>query len=228
MERYSVINTKMPREFILLRGSGCRWRRCAFCDYHTDTGDDPYRQVNRDVLRRVTGVHGVLDVINSGSAMELDDETISHLRRLVVEKHIHTLWFEAHYMYRDRLEEFAQQFAPVTVKFRCGVETFDPMLRERWRKGIPRDVTAADVARYFQGVCLLCCTKGETKERIVNDIELARRYFEYFSVNLFCDNSTQVERDETLVRWFMRELFPSLKDDERVEVLCENVDLGVG
>lgn len=228
MERYSVINTKFPREFILLRGSGCRWRRCAFCDYHTDTGDDPYRLVNRDVLRRVTGVHGVLDVINSGSAMELDDETISHLRRLVVEKHIHTLWFEAHYMYRDRLEEFAQQFAPATVKFRCGVETFDPELRERWRKGIPRDVTAADVARYFQGVCLLCCTKGETKERIINDIELARRYFEYFSLNLFCDNSTQVERDETLVGWFMSELYPLLRDDERVEVLCENVDLGVG
>lgn len=36
MERYSVITNKNPREIVLLRGSGCKWRRCAFCDYHLD------------------------------------------------------------------------------------------------------------------------------------------------------------------------------------------------
>ena len=35
MERYSLIHTKLPREFVLLQGTGCRWGKCTFCDYHT-------------------------------------------------------------------------------------------------------------------------------------------------------------------------------------------------
>jgi hypothetical protein len=77
-------------------------------------------------------------------------------------------------------------------------------------------------------VCLLCCTKGETKERIQRDIELALKYFEYFSVNLFCNNTTQVKRDEELALWFEKEIFPQLKDNPKVEILMNNLDLGVG
>ena len=131
-------------------------------------------------------------------------------------------------MYRHRLEEFAKQFAPATVKFRCGVESFDAALRSSWAKGIPADVTAADVAKHFKGVCLLCCTEGDSKERITNDIATAKKYFEYFSVNLFCNNTTTVKRDEALASWFVKELYPVLKDDSQVEVLVENIDLGVG
>ena len=90
MQRYSLIHTKMPREFVLLQGSGCKWRRCTFCDYHEDVSDNPFA-VNREVLSRVTGHYGVLDVINSGSAMELDEETIDMIRRVAEEKKIHTL-----------------------------------------------------------------------------------------------------------------------------------------
>ena len=36
MIRYSVITEKNPREIVLLRGSGCVWKKCAFCDYHLD------------------------------------------------------------------------------------------------------------------------------------------------------------------------------------------------
>ena len=78
MDRYSKIDTILPREFVLLQGKGCRWSRCTFCNYHEDISDNPFA-VNREILQRVTGVHRVLDVINSGSAMELDDETISLL-----------------------------------------------------------------------------------------------------------------------------------------------------
>lgn len=276
MERYSIIRDKMPREFVLLQGTGCRWGRCEFCDYHTDVSDDPF-EVNRRVLEQVTGEYGVLDVINSGSAMELDDRTIEMLRRVIVEKNIHTLWCEMHWMYRNKLEEFSlkiteDRFNPLPlsqgentsaiyclpvsrdaaccvltsedgggnnsqlltfnsqllIKFRCGVETFDGELRKRWNKGVPEAVTAEDVAKYFQGVCLLCCTKGETRERIVHDIELARRYFEYFSVNVFCNNTTNIKRDPELVEWFVREVYPTIKDDPRIEVLIDNTDLGVG
>ena len=114
------------------------------------------------------------------------------------------------------------------VKFRCGVESFDSTLRSSWAKGIPATVTAADVSRHFKGVCLLCCTEGDTKERILSDIATAKKYFEYLSVNLFCNNTTVVKRDEELAAWFVKELYPTLKDDAQIEVLVENCDLGVG
>ncbi|MBQ8500956.1 MAG: hypothetical protein IJ494_01410 [Bacteroides sp.] len=227
MERYSLIHTKLPREFVLLQGKGCRWRQCTFCDYHEDVSKHPYA-VNREVLAQVTGCYGVLDVINSGSAMELDDDTLALIEQVVQERKIHTLWFEAHYMYRLRLQEFARRFAPATVKFRCGVETFDPVLRQSWKKGIPSTVTPEEIARYYQGVCLLCCTEGDSKDRILIDIALAKQHFEYFSINLFCNNHTSVRRSEALAAWFVREVYPRLKDDPQVEVLLGNTDLGVG
>ncbi len=227
MERYSLIDTKLPREFVLLQAGGCKWGKCTFCDYHSDKNPEPF-QTNRLVLEKVTGIYGVLDVINSGSAMELDSQTIDMIKQVVKEKNIHTLWFEMHYMYRNQLLDFAKQFSGVEVKFRCGIETFDAKLREKWNKGVGKEVTAEEVARYFQGVCLLCCTKGETKERIQRDIELALKYFEYFSVNLFCNNTTQVKRDEELALWFEKEIFPQIKDNPKVEILMNNLDLGVG
>lgn len=222
-----MIHTKKPREFVLLQGTGCRWKKCTFCDYHEDVSEHPF-VVNEPVLRQVTGQYGVLDVINSGSAMELDKDTIELIKKIIKEKKIHTLWFEAHYMYHKKLPSFAEQFAPVQVKFRCGVETFDSTLRDSWNKGIPSSVSVQDIARYFQGVCLLCCTQSESKEHILQDIKLAKQYFEYFSVNVFCNNHTPIKQDTELITWFAKEVYPMIKDDSQIEVLMENTDLGVG
>lgn len=227
LTRYSLVGSVMPREFLLLQGRGCRWRKCAFCDYHNDVSEEPFK-VNKEVLERVTGAYGVLDIINSGSAMELDDQTISLIRQVVHEKKIHIVWFEAHYMYRNSLSEFAAVFAPAKVKFRCGVESFDPSLRKLWNKGIPMEVTPEEIAKYFNGVCLLSCTTSHSRNQIVRDIEIANSLFEYFSVNLFCNNGTAVRRDENLVRWFLAELYPELKSNPKAEVLLNNTDLGVG
>ena len=227
MERYAQIHTVIPREFVLLQGQGCRWQQCTFCDYHADVSAEPFL-INKEVLGRVTGVYGVLDVINSGSAMELDELTIAEIRRVVKEKNIHTLWFEAHYMYRHKLAIFAEQFPGVTVKFRCGIESFDGTLREQWKKGVAATVTAEDVAAYFQGVCLLCCTQGDSQERIRRDIALAEQYFEYASVNVFCENTTHVKRDNDLANWFVQEVYPQLKQSKKIEILIDNRDLGVG
>ena len=227
MERYAIIHTILPREFVLLQGTGCRWKKCTFCDYHADVSDNPFT-VNKGVLAQVQGVYGVLDVINSGSAMELDEQTIEMIKEVVREKQIHTLWFEAHYMYRHKLAKFAEQFDGVEVKFRCGVESFDGSLRQQWNKGIAASVTAEDVAKHFQGVCLLCCTQGDNKERILKDIALAEQYFEYASVNVFCENSTSLKQDNALSKWFVEEVYPNLKDSSKIEVLVENTDLGVG
>ena len=227
MERYALIHTVLPREFVLLQGMGCKWKRCIFCDYHGDVSTDPFA-VNKDVLTQVLGVYGVLDVINSGSAMELDERTIAMLKEVVREKKIHTLWFEAHYMYKNQLAKFAEQFDGVEVKFRCGVESFDGKLRQRWKKGMAASVTAEDVAKYFQGVCLLCCTEGDNKSRILSDIALAEQYFEYASVNIFCENTTAVKRDEELAKWFVEQVYPTFKQSKKIEILINNTDLGVG
>lgn len=229
MNRYSVIQGNFPREFLLLQGTGCKWGKCTFCDYHGDTSATPF-SVNRKVLEQVTGKYGVLDIINSGSAMELDPDTLAMIRQVAIGKGIHTLWFEVHYMYRHRLAAFARQFHPLTVKFRCGVETFDPLLRSRWQKGISHDVTAKDIARYFHGLCLLCCTDtpGDTRERLLQDIELAEKYFEYYSINVFCHNSTSIRCNDEMLRWFKSEVCPTLQKSAKAEVLIENTDLGVG
>lgn len=229
MNRYSVIRGNFPREFLLLQGTGCRWGKCTFCDYHGDTSDTPF-SVNRKVLEQVTGKYGVLDIINSGSAMELDPDTLAMIRQVAIGKGIHTIWFEVHYMYRHRLAAFARQFHPLTVKFRCGVETFSPTLRANWHKGIPPHVTPGDIARHFQGLCLLCCTDtpGDTRERLLQDIELAEKYFEYYSINVFCPNSTALRRNDDMLRWFLAEVYPTLQKSSKAEVLIENTDLGVG
>ena len=69
MERYSRITDKNQREIVLLRAFPCAWGKCTFCDYIEDNGRDREEMVqeNRQVLSRVTGAFGVLEVINSGS-----------------------------------------------------------------------------------------------------------------------------------------------------------------
>ena len=69
MKRYSIIREKNKREIVLLRGSGCKWRKCRFCDYHLDFSKDEEENfsLNREILQQVTGCFGVLETINSGS-----------------------------------------------------------------------------------------------------------------------------------------------------------------
>ena len=81
--RYSKILEKNPREIVLLRGNGCKWRRCRFCDYHTDFSLDEQAnfQLNSKVLAQVTGEFGRLEVINSGSFCDLGDATPEEIAR---------------------------------------------------------------------------------------------------------------------------------------------------
>lgn len=227
LTRYARIEGNFSREFLLLQGNGCAWKQCTFCDYHLDISENPYN-INKENLLKVTGEFGVLDIINSGSAMELDEKSIEHLQKIVLEKNIQELWFEAHYKYRDKLAAFAKLFPRSLVKFRCGVETFNPILWKKWKKGIRESTKAQDIARFFQGVCLLICVEGQTKEEILQDIMLAKNFFEYVSINIFCENSTKTRRDSNLASWFLHEIFPQIKYEAKFEILIDNKDLGVG
>ena len=130
-------------------------------------------------------------------------------------------------MYRHSLAGFAEQF-DCRVHYRIGVETFNPDLRLKWKKGIGRDVTAEEIRRYFDGICLLAGVKGQTLEDIKSSVETAERLFDYYSVNLFCPNSSQEERDDELADAFIREIVPSLRKSRKAEILIDNTDLGVG
>ncbi|CAB1248804.1 hypothetical protein ACFHWD_12470 [Clostridium sp. MT-14] len=238
LKRYGQITERLPREIVLLRGSGCFWGKCIFCDYHLDQDSSAFRnyKLNSEVLRRVTGKYGVLQVINSGSTSELDVCTVFELIRLCREKNIKQVIFEGHVKYEENIELFKERFSPVELKFIVGAETFDVDYRENvLHKGIgPRK--ACDF-KNFDWVNLLFGMRGQTLEALKKDVKLALEYFERVTVNVFCENSTEVKRDNKLVdEFYNSELFRTLQTTyySRVEVLDDidarcNADLdGVG
>jgi hypothetical protein len=232
MERYSVIPHKRAREIVLLRGRGCVYGRCTFCDYHLDRDpdDEKNRRLNADVLARVTGRFGDLEVINSGSVFELDPATLDLVERTCRDRGITTLHFESHYLYRDRIPALRERFAAagVDLKMKLGLETFDFDLRERvLHKGVPeRD--PAQIARYFDEANLLAGLAGQTAASMNADVELGLAHFERVCVNLMCANSTPVRPDPAAVAAFMGDVYPRWRDDGRVDILVENTDFGVG
>lgn len=238
LKRYGQITERLPREIVLLRGSGCFWGKCIFCDYHLDQDSSAFRnyKLNSEVLRRVTGKYGVLQVINSGSTSELDVCTVFELIRLCREKNIKQVIFEGHVKYEENIELFKERFSSVELKFIVGAETFDVDYRENvLHKGIgPRK--ACDF-KNFDWVNLLFGMRGQTLEALKKDVKLALEYFERVTVNVFCENSTEVKRDNKLVdEFYNSELFRTLQTTyySRVEVLDDidarcNADLdGVG
>lgn len=230
MERYSQIHEKRPREIVLLRGRGCAYRKCPFCDYHLDSCSDGEENfaLNQSVLSRVTGKFHELEVINSGSVFELDEKTLALLRTRCAEKHITVLHFESHYLYEAQIPALRKAFAPVTLKMKLGLETFDYDFRETvLKKGIPvRDPQR--IAKNFDEANFLFGIRGQTKESMERDLELGLTYFERICVNLMCENSTPVKPDKAVISLFLNELYPRYRENERVDILIDNLDFGVG
>lgn len=227
-ERYSKIANKNRREICLLKGFPCAWGKCTFCDYIEDNGRDKSAMaaLNRSVLEKVTGEFGALEVINSGSCFELPEETLSDIEAIVREKKIEKLFFEAHWIYRNRLDEM-RKYMQVPVVFKIGVETFDNEFRQKVLNKHADFTCPEEVAKYFDSPCLMVGIKGQTKEMIARDIECLKRYFKLGTVNVYNNNTTPIRRDEELVAWFMKE-YRWLLDDPTVEVLYEITDFGVG
>lgn len=217
----------MPRELILLQGKGCFWHKCTFCDYYQDSTSEPFK-TNAPIIDMITGFNGVVDVINSGSAMELDAQSITKLFQKFCDVNCKTVWFEAHYLYKNHLNPFAENFPNMDVKFRTGIETFNINLRKIWAKGIPENVTPEMISQYFKGICLLVGVEGQTLSDILQDIEIAEKYFDYYSVNVFTENSTKIKPDKKLISKFIEHVYSELKHSHKAEILLDNTDLGVG
>lgn len=228
MERYNQITNKNQREIVLLKGYPCFWGKCRFCDYIADNSLDTNSMLalNKKVLSNVTGEFGVLEVINSGSCFELPKETLALIRGIINKKKIKRLFLEAHWCYRNRLDEM-RNFMGIPITFKIGVETFNNDFRENYLNKHADFTSAEEVSHYFDSPCLLVGMKGQTKEMIDYDIEMLKRYFKLGTVNIFTNNSTDVNRDEELVAWFM-DKYSALLDDPSVEVLYKKTDFGVG
>lgn len=228
--RYNKIEDKHQREIVLLKSFPCKYGKCSFCNYIEDNSLDEKEidRVNLEVLQEVTGEYGVLEVINSGSVFELTQRTLAEIKKVVLEKNIKTLYFEIYYGYIKRLKEIREYFSGIEIRFRMGLETFDNRYRiEGYNKNFSlNEEQLEEIGKEVYSVCLLICTKGQTKEMIDRDIELGLRYFRGITINIFIDNGTVVKRDEELVRWFIKK-YSYLTADDRVELLIDNKDLGV-
>lgn len=230
--RYAVIDKKNPREILLLRGRGCGWRRCSFCDYHLDYSkdEDANYQLNEVELQKVTGCYGKLETINSGSFPELDEKTIAKIRQVCVEKKIHEIHVEVHWMYKDEIRKIRDYFAEkgIAVKVKLGVETFDYEYREKiLKKGIGTD-SPEEIAKYADEVCLLFGLANQTLASMQRDVEIGLRFFERICINIMVENSTKIKPDEEVIKQFRQELYDKYINDNRVDILMENTELGVG
>lgn len=228
MIRYSTIDTKNKREIVLLKASPCIWGKCSFCDYIDDNDSDIRKDIflNKNVLRNVTGKYKSLEVINSGSCFELPEETLNDIKSIVISKDIKKLFFESHWLYRNRLSEIKQIFN-IPIIFKCGIESFDNDFRNKILNKGALFSTPQEVAKYFKSICLLVGVKGQTKDMIKKDIEYLLKYFKYGCVNIFMENSTNMKRDEELINWFYKH-FSFLEGEKNIEVLWNNTDFGVG
>lgn len=231
--RYSVIEEKNLREIVLLRGSGCRYRLCTFCDYHLDfsRNQEANDRLNREILAKVSGRYGKLEVINSGSFCDLSRTTMETIRETASTKGIREIHFESHWMHRAEIPALREFFgeAGIAIKIKIGVETFDADYRERILcKGIDETDPAVIAAAGFDEVCLLQGLTGQSASSMTEDIETGLAHFERVCVNIMNENSTSIHPDEAVIGEFLREVYPIYQENPRVDLLIDNLDFGVG
>lgn len=232
MQRYSVITQKNPREIVLLRGQGCRYRRCTFCDYHTDASCDQQANllINTEALSHVTGEFGCLEIVNSGSFCELDSNTLKAIIAVCRQKAIKTVHFECHWLYRRHIPSLREAFATVgtQVKMKIGVETFDPVYREETMlKGI-KETDPAKIAEGYNECCLLFGLPGQTETSMKYDVETGLMHFERVCINIMVENTAPLQPSEHVRQTFIDKIYPIYKDNPRVDILLHNTDFGVG
>lgn len=228
MDRYSEINNKNKREIVLLKGFPCKWGKCSFCDYtlDNDNDEDDMNRLNFEVLENVTGKYKVLEVINSGSCFELPKNTLDRIKSIIIEKNIEKLFLESHWCYKNRLDEM-RRFFNIPIIFKTGVESFDYNFRNNFLKKNAKFKTVDELKTYFDSTCMMVGIKGQTKEMIDKDMDIVLNNFEHATINVFINNTSSIKRDEELVTWF-KEKYKFLDENEKIEVLYNNTDFGVG
>lgn len=230
--RYSEVKEKNLREIVMLRGNGCKWRKCRFCDYHLDSTNNEEENyiLNKEQLKKVTGKYHKLEVINSGSFIDLDEKTMNLIEKICIEKQIKQVHFECHWNHRASVKTLKERFAKnkIDVIVKIGVESFDFLFRESYLvKGIDAR-RPEEIAKYFDEVCLLQGIPGQTKDFMIQDIETGLKYFQRVCVNIMQENGKPIKPDPRVIKTFIEEVYPIYKNNERVDILLENTAFGVG
>ncbi|MFI3238402.1 MAG: radical SAM protein [Lachnospiraceae bacterium] len=232
LQRYSVIHEKNKREIVLLRGAGCSWRKCRFCDYHLDfsKNQEENTTLNKIELDKVTGIYGVLEVINSGSFVDLSEETMQYIEQVCKRRSIKQIHFESHWNHIGDIAGLRQRFEclGIITKLKIGVESFDALFRESYLvKGITTD-KAEEIALYFDECCLLQGIPGQTCESMKKDIEIGLSFFERVCINIMVENGMPIKPDPNVIEIFKEKIYPLYIHNSRVDILIENTDFGVG
>lgn len=228
MDRYSEVTNKNQREIVLLKGFSCVWGKCSFCDYILDNDDneDKMNEINFKTLENVTGKYKVLEVINSGSCFELPKKTLEKIKSIIEEKNIEKLFLESHWSYKNRLNEM-REFFNIPIVFKIGVESFDYDFRNNFLNKNAKFKSVEELKKYFDSPCIMVGIKGQSKEMIDKDMDIVLNNFEHATINVFVNNATNIKRDEELVSWF-KEKYSFLDENNKIEVLYNNTDFGVG
>lgn len=127
-----------------------------------------------------------MEVINSGSFVDLSEKTMCYIEKVCLKKGIKEIHFESHWSHKDEIPALRARFKKIniTVNLKIGVETFDSLFRESYLvKGITTD-NPYEIAQYFDKCCLLQGIPGQTLESMEKDIQIAlKRGCEKKSVN---------------------------------------------
>lgn len=230
MKRYSTIDKKIKREIVLLKARSCRWGKCRFCDYIDDNEKDLGKidKINEKVLAKVTGKYGILEVIDSASFFELTDYSKNLIKDIADKKNIKIIFFEAHWMYRNRLDEIRNFYKNQKIIIKTGVESFDNDFRENFLNKGADFKDYKEVLKYFDSACIMVGIKGQTKEMIDRDIEILENHFKHGTVNVFNNNKSPIKRDDDLVRYFLKKHHKRLINNPNIDYLYNITDFGVG
>ena len=108
------------------------------------------------------------------------------------------------------------------------MESFDYDFREKvLRKGIA-EPSPEKISRGFNECCLLFGLAGQTVDSMKTDIETGLKYFERVCVNIFIENKTRIKPDNTVITAFTNKVMPQYIHNDRVDILLNNTDFGVG
>lgn len=229
--RYSITPGSNPHEIVMLRGSGCKWRKCRFCDYHLDFSKDEDENfaLNQKVLSCVEGKYPLLEVINSGSFCDIDERTMLLIFETARAKNIRELSFECHWIHRDKIAAFRKRVASegFLLRIKMGVETFDELFRESYLDKGMKGATPADIAEYADDVCLLQGIPAQTAESMKRDIDTALAFFKRVCVNIMTENSAKIPPDPRVISIFRNEVFPLYAENPRVDIIMDNSAWGL-
>ncbi len=229
MKRYSIYEGKYPREIVLLKSFPCEFKGCAFCDSaHEHTKNEgEIVKVAAEEFSKITGVYRRLEVLNSASFFDFPVQVWHMLKDVVEGRGIEELMVEANWNYRKRFKEIIS-FFNCKIRIKVGIETFDHKIRKEVLKKDIEFSGPKEVIKYTDSIKLLIGMKGQTQKSIRHDISIALSYFDYISVNLVTKNrKTSSKHDKDLIEWFKEE-YKDLQIVPGVEVIQQNIDVGVG